>query len=100
VVMTTHSPYVVEHLNNLMAAARVPAKRQAKLASRFRLGCREAFLPSHKVAAYSFLPEARKVKVSDVLDREEDAIDWRTFSRVTDELGDLAGYVLAAKRRA
>ncbi len=98
VVMTTHSPYVVEHLNNLMAAARVPSRKQEELASHFRLKRREAFLPSDKVAAYGFTPSGKEVKVSDVLDRKEDTIDWRTFSRITDELGDIYGHILMATK--
>ena len=99
VVMTTHSPYIVDHLNNLMAAARLPPERQDELAPHFRLGSREAFLPADKVAAYSFAPVDGKVEVRDVLDRETEAIDWRTFSRVTDELSNLYGRILEAKER-
>jgi AAA domain, putative AbiEii toxin, Type IV TA system len=99
VVMTTHSPYIVDHLNNLMAAARVPPERQDELAPHFRLGSREAFLPADKVAAYHFAPVDGKVEVRDVLDRETEAIDWRTFSRVTDELSNLYGRILEAKER-
>lgn len=99
VVLTTHSPYIVDHLNNLMAAARVPPERQDELAPHFQLKSREAFLPVDKVAAYHFAPVGGKVEVRDVLDRETEAIDWRTFSRVTDELSNLYGRILEAKER-
>jgi hypothetical protein len=99
VVMTTHSPYIVDHLNNLMAAARVPPERQEELVPYFHLKSREAFLPADKVAAYHFAPVGERVEVQEVLDRETEAIDWRTFSRVTDELSNLYGRILEAKER-
>lgn len=99
VVLTTHSPYIVDHLNNLMAAARVPPGRQGALVPHFHLESSEAFLPADKVAAYHFAPVGGKVEVRDVLDRETEAIDWRTFSRVTDELSNLYGRILDATER-
>jgi predicted ATPase len=97
VVMTTHSPYIVDHLNNLMAAARIPKDRQTELATHFQLKSGEAFLPADKVAAYHFALADGKVSVRDVLDRESESIDWRTFSRVTDALSNLYGRILDAK---
>lgn len=97
VVMTTHSPYVVEHLNNLMAAAQAGADRRDELSALFRLRSSAAFLPSGKVSAYGFTPAGEKVNVSDVLDRDAEAIDWTTFSRITDELSDIYGRILEVK---
>lgn len=99
VVMTTHSPFIVEHLNNLMAAARVAPEGQDELSPHFRLQRREAFLSADKVSAYHFAPVEGKVEVRDVMNRESEAIDWRTFSRVTDELSNLYGRILEVKER-
>ncbi|MFY0582552.1 AAA family ATPase [Cystobacter fuscus] len=99
VVMTTHSPYIVDHLNNLMAAARVAPERQDELTPHFQLKSHEAFLPADKVAAFHFAPVSGKVEVRDVLNRETQTIDWRTFSRVTDELSNLYGRILEAEER-
>jgi hypothetical protein len=98
VIFTTHSPYVVDHLSNLMAAARVPAERQAELARRFALGSPECFVAPDKVAAWWFRaagPEAQ-VEVEDVVDRKLGLIRWQTFSEVSNELAALYGEILRA----
>jgi len=97
VVMTTHSPYIVEHLNNLMAASEVPQEKRAELVPDFRLKSAEAFLSSDKVSAYGFTPLGESIEVTDILDRESKEIDWRTFSRVTDEMTNLYSRILEAK---
>jgi len=76
VLITTHSPYVVDHLVNLMDAHK--HQNQDEIVEMFLLEQKEAFISQEKVAAY--LVEDGKVK--NILD-PEGIIDWKTFSDVT-----------------
>lgn len=90
VLVTTHSPYIVDHLNNLIAAATLPAAKQDEILPRFSLGTAEAFLPSENVAAYLFSEDGQ---VTDVF-KEEHRIEWDTFAEVSDRVGNLYGDIL------
>ena len=98
IVVTTHSPYVVDHLNNLMEAARVPSERREPLAAKFQLGTPTAFISPEKVACHAFEEErpGGSVVVRDVLDRTSGLIDWSTFSRVSERMSNLYNEVLKA----
>lgn len=98
VLFTTHSPYVVDHLSNLMAASQVPVDRQDRLAQKFTLKTREAFITSDKVSVYDFEEKSPggPVEVRDVLDRQEGLIDWSTFSRQSNRVSSLYNDVLLA----
>ncbi len=90
VIFTTHSPYIVDHLNTLMYAAGLPDDRKQTLAKDFALQSAEAFISPDKVAAYCFAKTTpTKVEVSDVLKRDTGRIDWRTFSRISNLVGKL-----------
>jgi hypothetical protein len=82
-----------------MAAARLGPEQQEALSPSFHLQRRDAFVPADKVAAYHFDPVNGKVEVRDVMDRDSETIDWRTFSRITDELSNLFGRILEMKER-
>ncbi len=96
VVITTHSPYIVDHLNNLVEAGHVPQSQQAKLAARFTLGTTDAFLSSEMVAAYFFDESGNVV---DIFDRDEHDIDWSTFGSTSDRMSHLFNEILQATRR-
>lgn len=90
VIFTTHSPYIVDHLNTLMYAAGLPDDRKHELARDFALQSAEAFISPDKVAAHLFIKnQAGKVEVKDVLHRDTGRIDWQTFSEQSDRLGTL-----------
>jgi len=91
VLFTTHSPYVVDHLNNLLEASKAPAERRSELASKFVLGLPEAFLSPDKVEVYSFeeTSPGGSVQVRSVVDREQGLATWETFGRVTNRIGRL-----------
>lgn len=76
VLITTHSPYVLDHLKNLMDAHKHP--NQDKIVEMFLLEQKEAFISQEKVATY--LVEDGKVK--NILS-PEGIIDWESFSNVT-----------------
>lgn len=89
VVITTHSPYLLDHLHDLMEAARLTPERQAEVAGRFKLGESKAFIDAEKVAVYEFVKEGASVAVNSVLDRTDSLIDTATFSNPTNYLNDL-----------
>lgn len=98
VVLTTHSPYVVDHLNNLMEASRTPAERREDLARRFALETPSSFISPEKVSVYAFQEESPEgeVTVREVLNRETGLIDWSTFSRVSEHITNLYSDILRA----
>lgn len=92
VIFTTHSPYLQDHLDNLMEASKLPA--DAPVPDSFALGMREAFLDPENVAAYEFVEQGERVVVRDALDRIERTTTSQTFAEVTDRLGRAMNQVL------
>jgi len=82
VLFTTHSPYIVDHLVNLMKAAQ--HKDKEAIRDKFYLKRVEAFIPREQVSVYLFERGAAK----NILD-EEGIIDWGTFGDVSDQISDL-----------
>lgn len=95
VIVTTHSPYIIDHLHNLIEAARLDPDAQAIFARRFKLGSPDAFISADAVATYHFELDGT---VSDVFDRGDRLIDWSTFGQEADEVGNLYTALLAAQR--
>lgn len=95
VVITTHSPYIVDHINNLVEAAELPEARQGEIESRFRLGTRDAFVPADKVATYHFSTDGH---VTDTFNRDDRIIDWTTFGKTSDFVTNLYGDILERQR--
>jgi len=91
VVLTTHSPYIVDHLNNLIEAAALPHEKKESAALDFQLKSSDAFLDCDKSAVYLF---GGNGKVTDALDRERRVIDISTFGDVTDRLNRLYSKLL------
>ncbi|WNG24534.1 ATP-binding protein [Cystobacter fuscus] len=98
VVFTTYSPYVVDHLNNLMEASRAPEAHREELARKFSLGTTSSFISPEKVSVYAFQEQSPEgeVTVQDVLNRQTGLIDWSTFSRVSEHITNLYSDVLRA----
>jgi hypothetical protein len=90
VVLTTHSPYVVDHLSNLMQASRLGETGKNSIASRFKLGMSEAFLSPDDVSVYLFNESG---DVDDLLDREQGMIDLTSFSRPTEYMTNLVNAI-------
>lgn len=82
VIITTHSPYIVDHLINLMRAASRTNKDEIK--NMFYLKQSDAFIEKKDVAVYLFQNGTAKT----ILD-EEGIIDWKTFSEVSEKLSKL-----------
>ena len=98
VVLTTHSPYVVDHLNNLMEASRTPTGRREELARKFALGTASSFISPDKVAVHAVQEESPdgEVLVREVLNRKTGLIDWSTFSGVSEHVTNLYSDILRA----
>jgi len=99
IVVTTHSPYIVDHINNLTEAAELPESKQEEIATRFKLQTKEAFVSSENVATYLFNEDGR---VTDVFDREDHLIDWSTFGSTSNLVSNLYADILdltAGERR-
>lgn len=87
VLITTHSPYFVDHLVNLMKAAEHADK--GAIREKFLLGRTEAFIPKEQVSVYLF----EKGTARSILD-EEGLIDWGTFGDISDYVENLYGELL------
>jgi hypothetical protein len=93
VVLTTHSPYIVDHLSNLMQASRLGEKAKKAVASKFKLGMPEAFLSPDDVSVYLFKESG---ELEDILDREQGIIDLTSFSRPTEYMANLVNAIWKA----
>ncbi len=75
VLITTHSPYMVDHLANLIAADKCTDRDAAS--SQFFLKDSSAFIPQEKVAAY----KVEQGKIENILD-EDGILNWGTFGNL------------------
>lgn len=82
VIATTHSPYIVDHLLNLIRGRE--SSKAPEVASRLFLADPRAFIEKENVAAYFFADGTAK----SILDGEG-MIDWRTFSDVSDRIAQI-----------
>ena len=82
VIVTTHSSYIVDHLTNLMKAAK--NKDPTSIQEKFYLKNTEAFIPQTKVSVYLFGNNTAK----DILTKEG-SIDWETFSSVAEHVSEI-----------
>ncbi|MEH2037332.1 AAA family ATPase [Nostoc sp.] len=82
VLIITHSPYILDHLSNLMKAAKYKHKESIK--NKFYLERTEAFIPQEKVSVYLFEDGITKNTLN-----EEGRIDWGTFGDVSDDISHI-----------
>jgi ABC-type multidrug transport system ATPase subunit len=95
ILLTTHSPYIVDHVNNLTEAAELSQVRQEAVAKRFKLNNTKAFVPLEDVACYEFRDDG---EVRPTIDRKDRVIDWSTFGRTSDQVTNLYADILKATR--
>jgi len=86
VLLTTHSPYILDHLNNLIAMSKTPTEKRQGLTRKYG-----AVVDPNDVAVYLFTEEG---KVTDVFDRDEGVLDLRTFSESSDYVSNLYSTIL------
>jgi energy-coupling factor transporter ATP-binding protein EcfA2 len=87
ILITTHSPYIVDHLANLMQAAK--HKNKKKIKKLFYLEKTEAFISQDKVSVYLFEDGTAK----NIVD-ENGVIDWGTFGNVSSDLSRIYSEIL------
>jgi len=87
VLITTHSPYIVDHLANLMQAAKHEDPDSIK--EMFYLQRTEAFISQEKVSVYLFEDGTAKNII-----REEGTINWETFGKVSDDISQIYASLL------
>jgi AAA domain, putative AbiEii toxin, Type IV TA system len=95
VVLTTHSPYVLDHLGTLVEASQLEGDPRARTVQRLRLKSSEALLKPEQLAVYRFGLDGQ---VTPIFDRETRSMDTSTFSDVGDAETNLFGEVLAGER--
>ncbi len=82
VLITTHSPYIIDHLVNLLKAAQAEDKQAVQ--EKFYLKRADAFIPQDQVSVYLFENGTAK----NILDKEG-FIEWGTFSDVSEQISQL-----------
>jgi predicted ATP-binding protein involved in virulence len=82
VIITTHSPYIVDHLINLMKAASLENLETIK--DKFYLKNSKAFISKDNVSAYLFADGTAKSILED-----DGFIEWETFNQVSQRILDL-----------
>lgn len=84
VLITTHSPYLLDHLSNLIYAAEHKKEEQGALAEIFFLESCDAFIPQEKVSIYC----VDNGTAENIL-QDHGRIDWSTFGNITDQIADI-----------
>ncbi|NJK79591.1 MAG: ATP-binding protein [Chloroflexaceae bacterium] len=82
VLITTHSPYIIDHLTNLMKAAKHEDKDTIR--DLFYLKQEEAFISQDNVAVY-FFDEGTAYNILE----NDGLINWQTFSQVSERVSQI-----------
>lgn len=83
-LITTHSPYLLDHLSNLIHAAQYETEEQRSLAGIFFLQDWEAFISQDKVSVYC----VQNGTAENIL-QENGRINWSTFGSITDQIANI-----------
>lgn len=80
-IITTHSPYIVDHLSNLMVG--YGREDKAELTKKLYLEREEAFISPEDVSVYLFEDGTARSILQD-----DGTIEWSTFSNVSDDIAN------------
>jgi energy-coupling factor transporter ATP-binding protein EcfA2 len=80
VLITTHSPYITDHLLNLTKAKQHPEPEA--IVSRFFLQDQQAFISDKDVSFYL-------IDQGKIIDATDETADWNTFGKVSDLITDI-----------
>ena len=83
VILTTHSPYVLDHLSNLIKAAE--AEDREGIRCDFFLQRADAFISKNKVSVYLFDQQGHATNAMD----EDGVIQLNTFGEVSDRISEI-----------
>lgn len=95
VILTTHSPYMTDHINNLVEAGKLPVAKQEIVAEKLELKSRGAMLRREDVEIYHF---DRNGKVTSTFDADMQVFDLASFGDTSDRLRNLYSGILAQGR--
>ncbi len=84
IIMVTHSPYMVNHLENLIKA--YPHKENEKIVNEFYLKDKNAFISKDKVSVYRF--SNSEGNVENILDKKGN-INLKSFSSVAEDIAEI-----------
>jgi len=84
ILITTHTPYIVDHVINLMEG--YEKRNKEGIEQFFMLKDKRALISSKNVSVYLFDDDG---VVKDILDRKERFIDWKTFSDISDYIENI-----------
>jgi AAA ATPase-like protein len=82
ILITTHSPYIVDHLSNLMKAAE--SREPEAIEDKFYLRRKDAFISKNVVSVYL----VDQGKAENILD-EDGVVHWGTFGTVSDRVSEI-----------
>jgi len=82
ILITTHSPYMLDHLANLIKAAQNENKESIR--DKFYLKCTDAFIAKENVSVYLF----NQGRVTNALD-DDGVIQWNTFGDVSERISEI-----------
>lgn len=89
-IINTHSPYIIDHLVNLLEAYHLSDDEKTTAQDLFFLKTKGAFINPDNFAAYLFEEnEEGDVEVKSIFDRENITINWDSFSNVSDKISNI-----------
>jgi predicted ATPase len=88
VLITTHSPYIVDHLTNLIHAKK--CGKMKELSKHFYLEESDSFISKNDVSVYLFDDNT----ATNIL-MEDGDIDWRTFNNVSQDISEIYSKLIA-----
>lgn len=95
VVITTHSPYLVDHINNLIQANNLTGENRAKVTDELILKQQESLLARKQVEMYWF---EKGGVVNPIYDKETGLFDLTTFGDQSDYVNNLNSTILELGR--
>lgn len=91
IVITTHSPYFVDHLNNLLEANQLRGESRDAIVKKLKMQDPLALISPDRVSAYLFKEDG---SVSSLIN--DGVVDLDSFSSETDYLGNLYSSILSS----
>jgi len=89
-IINTHSPYIIDHLVNLLEAYHLSDDEKIIAQDLFFLKTKDAFINPDNFAAYLFEEnEEGDVEVKSIFDRENITINWSSFSDVSNKISNI-----------
>lgn len=95
-VATTHTPYLLEHLENLMEGFQLKKRNRVTATKGLFTQNESAWISPSKVSCYYFSPAG---KVESILDRRERSINWESFSSIATKISQIGWEIEELKER-